>query len=89
MARKSKFSDAQIIGAIKEIEGGVKAAEVARKMGVSYETMNRWRAKFGGMSVTEAQEKRRLEDENTRLRRLVSQFALEIDSLKFALGKKW
>lgn len=89
MARKSKFSDAQIIGAIKEVEGGAKAADVARKMGVSYETMNRWRAKFGGMEVSDVQEKRRLEDENTKLRRLVAQFALEIDSLKFALGKKW
>jgi putative transposase len=89
MARKSKFSDAEIIAAIKEIEGGVTAKDVARRMGVSYETMNRWKARFGGMTVTEAQEKRRLEDENTKLRRLVSQFALEIDSLKFALGKKW
>ena len=89
MARKSKFSDAQIIGAIKEVEAGTSAKEVARKMGVSYETMNRWRARFGGMTVSEAQEKRRLEDENTRLRRLVAQFALEVDSLKVALGKKW
>jgi putative transposase len=89
MARKSKFSDAQIIGAIKEVEGGTPAKDVARRMGVSYETMNRWRAKFGGMEVSDVQEKRRLEDENTKLRRLVAQFALEIDSLKFALGKRW
>lgn len=89
MGRKSKFSDAQIIGAIKEVEAGTSAKEVSRKMGVSYETLNRWRAKFGGMDVSDVQEKRRLEDENTKLRRLVAQFALEIDSLKFALGKKW
>ena len=89
MGRKSKFSDAQIIGAIKEVEAGTAAKEVARRMGVSYETLNRWRAKFGGMEVSDVQEKRRLEDENTKLRRLVAQFALEIDSLKFALGKKW
>lgn len=89
MGRKSKFSDAQIIGAIKEVEAGTPAKDVSRKMGVSYETMNRWRAKFGGMDVSDVQEKRRLEDENTKLRRLVAQFALEIDSLKFALGKKW
>lgn len=89
MARKSKFSDAQIIGAIKEVEAGATAKEVSRKMGVSYETLNRWRAKFGGMEVTEAQEKRRLEDENTKLKRIVAQYALEIDSLKWALGKKW
>jgi putative transposase len=89
MARKSKFSDAQIIGAIKEVEGGATAKDVARKMGVSYETFNRWRGKFGGMSVSDAQEKRRLEEENAKLRRLVAQFALDIDTLKVALGKKW
>jgi putative transposase len=89
MGRKSKFSDAQIVGFIKEIEGGISGREIGRREGVSYETVNRWRAKFGGMSVSEAQEKRRLEDENRRLRGLVAQFALENESLKLALGKKW
>jgi putative transposase len=89
MGRRSKFSDAQIIGFIKEIEGGVKAVDVARREGVSVETVSRWRAKFGGMSVSEAQDKRRLEDENRRLRGLVAQYALEVDSLKAALGKRW
>lgn len=89
MARKSKFSDAQILGAIKEVEGGKSAAETARKMGVSYETMNRWRQKFSGMTVSDVKEKRRLEDENTKLRRVVAQFALEISALKEALGKSW
>ena len=51
--------------------------------------MSRWRAKFGGMSVSDAQEKRRLEEENRKLRGLVAQQALDIDSLKAALGKKW
>jgi putative transposase len=89
MARKSKFSDAQIIAAIKEVEAGATAKDVARKMGVSYETFNRWKAKYGGMNVSEAQEKRRLEEENGKLKKLVAQFALEVDSLKVALGKKW
>jgi putative transposase len=89
MARKSKFSEAQIIGAIKEVEAGITAKDVARKMGVSYETLNRWRQKYSGMTVPEAKEKKRLEEENTKLRRLVAQFALEIDSLKVALGKNW
>ncbi len=89
MARKSKFSEAQIIDAIKECEAGATAKDVARRMGVSYETLNRWKAKYGGMTVSEAQEKRRLEDENTKLRKLVAQFALEVESLKVALGKKW
>ena len=89
MPRKSKFSEAEIIGAIKEIEAGAKQTEVARRIGVSQQTMMRWRAKYGGMTVSEAQDKRRLEDENRRLRGLVAQYALEVDSLKVALGKKW
>jgi len=89
MGRKSKFSEAQIIGAIKEIEAGKPVKEVARSMAVSAETLNRWRQKYSGMTMPEAKEKKRLEDENTKLRRLVAQFALEIESLKIALGKTW
>jgi putative transposase len=89
MSRKSNFSEAEIIGAIKEIEAGATASSTARKFGVSLNTMQRWRAKFGGMTVSEAQDKRRLEDENARLKKLVAQYALENDSLKVALGKKW
>ena len=89
MPRKSKFSEADIIGAIKEIEGGATVTETARRKGVSLQTLQRWRAKYGGMTVSEAQDKRRLEDENRRLRQLVAQFALEVDALKGALGKKW
>ena len=54
MARKSKFSDAQIIAAIKEVEAGTTAKDVARKMGASYETFNRWKAKYGGLTVSDA-----------------------------------
>ena len=89
MGRKSKFSEADIIGAIREIEGGSSQTEVSRRMGVSTQTMQRWRAKYGGMTVSEAQEKRRTEDENRKLRSLVAQYALEVESLKVALGKKW
>ncbi len=89
MGRKSSFSEAQIIAAIREVEGGAKVGEVARKVGVSLQTLARWRARFGGMTVSEAKEKRRLEEENAKLKKLVAQFAMEIDSLKFALGKKW
>ena len=89
MARKSKFSEADIIGAIREIEAGGTQTEVARRMGVSTQTMIRWRSKYGGMTVSEAQEKRRIEEENRRLRALVAQYALEVESLRVALGKKW
>jgi putative transposase len=71
------------------MEAGATMVETARKMGVAINTVQRWRAKFGGMTVSEAQDKRRIEDENRRLRQLVAQYALEVDALKSALGKKW
>ena len=89
MGRKSKLSEAQIITAIGEIEAGATATEIARRSGVSLQTMLRWKTKYSGMTVTEAKDKKRLEDENGRLKKLVAQFVMEIDSLKSALGKKW
>lgn len=89
MGRKSTFTDAQIIGAVREVEAGAKLGEVARKMGVTTQTLARWRERFGGMTVSEAKDKRRLEEENAQLKKLVAQFAMEVDSLKWALGKKW
>lgn len=89
MGRKSTFSEAQIIAAIRDVEGGAKPGEVARKVGVSLQTMARWRARYSGMSVPEAKEKKRIEEENAKLKKLVAQFALEIDTLKVCLGKKW
>jgi putative transposase len=89
MPRRNKFSDAEIIAAIKEIEAGATVTQTARKLGVSMQTMLRYRAKFGGMEVSEVQEKRRLEEENRRLSRLVTKYALENEALKEALGKKW
>jgi putative transposase len=68
MGRKSKFSDAEILGAVHEIEGGARPTDVSRRLGVSTQTLQRWRAKYSGMSVPEVQEKRRLEEENRKLR---------------------
>lgn len=89
MGRKSKFTEAQIITAIREVEAGASPGEVARKVGVSRQTLAKWGAKYSGMTVPEAKEKKRLEDENARLKKIVAQFALEIDSLKWALEKRW
>jgi putative transposase len=89
MGRKSNFSEGQIIEAIREVEGGATLSEVARRVGVSLQTLARWRTRYSGMTVPEAKEKRRLEEENTKLKRLVAQFALEIETMKLALGKKW
>jgi putative transposase len=89
MARTSKFSEAEIIGAIQKVEAGASQVDTAREMGVSTQTLMRWRAKYGGMTVSEAQEKRRIEDENRKLRQLVAQQALDIAALKEVVGKKW
>ncbi|MGZ4357716.1 MAG: transposase [Gaiellaceae bacterium] len=89
MARKSNFSEAQMIEALQEIEAGASQADVARKLGVTAQTILRWRSKYGGMTVNEAQEKKRLEDENRKLRQLVAQQALDIAVLKEVVGKKW
>lgn len=89
MARRSNFSEAQMIAALQEIEGGTPQADVARRLGVTAQTLLRWRAKYGGMSVSEAQDKRRLEDENRKLRALVAQQALDIAALREVVGKKW
>jgi putative transposase len=89
MGRRSNFSETQIVGAVREVEGGTKVSEVARRLGVSLQTLKRWRTRYSGVSVPEARDKRRLEDENARLKKLVAQFAMEVDSLKVALGKKW
>lgn len=89
MAKKSKFTDAQIIAYVKEVEGGAAVAEVSRRAGVAINTLQRWRAKFGGLEVSEAQEKRRLEEENRRLKQIVADLSLDNQALKAALGKKW
>jgi putative transposase len=89
MARTSKYTEAQIIGFIKEVEGGLSVADLTRREGFSANTFHRWKAKWGGMEVSEAQEKKRLEDENRRLRKIVADQSLDIEALKSALGKKW
>jgi putative transposase len=78
-----------MIAALQEIEGGTPQTDVARKLGVTAQTLLRWRAKYGGMTVSEAQDKRRLEDENRKLRSLVAQQALDIAALREVVGKKW
>jgi putative transposase len=89
MARRSNFSEAEMVGALKEIEGGARQVDVARRLGVTGQTIMRWRSKYGGLDVNEAQEKKRLEDENRKLRQLVAQQALDIQVLKEVVGKKW
>jgi putative transposase len=87
--KKSRFTEAQVIGILKEGEAGAKAPELARKHGISEHTFYRWKAKYGGMTVSETQRLRQLEDENHRLKHLVADLTLDNQALKAVLGKKW
>lgn len=87
--RKSKFSEEQIIGILREAEGDTKVGAVCAKHNISEAAFYRWRAKFGGMEVSEARRLRALEDENGRLKRLVADQAVQIQILKEVNSKKW
>jgi putative transposase len=84
---KSKFSEAQIVAALRQVEAGRAAAEVAREVGVTVHTIYAWKAKYGGMDVSEAQEARQLREENARLRKLVADLSLDKDALKSVIAK--
>ena len=79
---KGKHSEAEIIGALKQVGGGRKAEDVGRGMGVSKHTVYAWKEKFGGLDVNEAQRLRQLEDENHRLKKLVADLSIDKDMLK-------
>jgi putative transposase len=84
---RSKHTEAQIIGAVKQVEAGRKADEVAREVGVSAHTIYAWKQKYGGLEVAEAQELKQLRDENTRLKKLVADLSLDKDALQFVIKK--
>jgi putative transposase len=87
--RKSRYSEEQIIGVLREVEQGRKVADVCRDHGIAQDTYYRWRKKFGGMQVSDAKRLRQLEDENRKLKRLVADLTLDKEALKDALGRKW
>ena len=86
---RKRYSEEQIISILKEVDAGAPLAEVCRKHGVSTASFYKWKAKFGGMDVSEAQRLRTLEAENIKLKRLVADQALDIVALKDVLTKKW
>jgi putative transposase len=87
--KRKRFTEEQIIGILKEHEAGVSVADLGRKHGVSDASIYKWKAKFGGMEVSEAKRLRSLEDENTKLKRLLADAMLDNTALKDLLGKKW
>jgi putative transposase len=90
MASKgTRYKEEQIIRILKEVENGISVAEVCRKCGVSEQTVYRWRNKYGGLDTSDLQRLRELEAENSRLKRIVAQQALDIDALKAVVSKKW
>ncbi len=84
---KSRHTEAQMVGALKQMDAGRKAEDVARELGVSKHTLYSWKAKYGGMDVSEAQEARQLRDENARLKKLVADLSLDKDALQSLIAK--
>ena len=87
--KKSRFTEEQIIAALKEHERGGTATEICRRLGVSSHTFYRWKAKYGGMEVSHARRLREVEDENRRLKHIVAEQALDIRALKDVVSRKW
>jgi putative transposase len=86
--KKSKYSEEQIIGYLKQVEAGVPLKDMCRKVGISEATFYNWRAKFGGMEVTEAKRLKELEGENAKLKKLLAEAHLDIHALKTVFGTK-
>jgi putative transposase len=87
--KQGRFTEEQIIGVLKEGEAGVAVQEISRKHGICEQTYYRWKAKYGGLEVSEARRLRSLEEENRRLKQMVAEQALDIQALKAVLGKKF
>lgn len=87
--RKSRFNEQQIIAILKESEAGVEPGELCRRHGITRGSLYRWKAKYGGMDVSDAKRLRALEEENRQLKQIVAEQAVDIRALKAVLAKKW
>ena len=87
--KRSRFTEEHIIAVLREQETGVAVAELCRKHGVSSATFYKWKAKYGGLDVSEARRLKALEDENAKLKRMLADAMLDNVALKDLLGKKW
>ena len=87
--KRSRFSDEQIIGILKEHAAGLTATELCRKHGISDATFYKWRSRYGGMEVSEAKRLKALEEENAQLKRLLAESMLDVSTLREMLGKNF
>lgn len=87
--KRLRFTEEQIIAVLREQEAGMKTADICRKHGISDATFYKWKAKYGGLDVSDAKRLRALEDENGRLKRMLADAMLDNAALKDLLGKKW
>lgn len=87
--KKSRFSEEQIIGILREHEGGLLVAEICRRHGVAQSTYFKWKSKYGGMEVSDVRRLRALEDENSKLKKLLAEAMLDNAVLKDLNSKKW
>jgi putative transposase len=87
--KRSRFTDDQIIGILKEHEAGLSAVELCRKHGISDATFYKWRAKYGGMDVSDAKRLKALQEENAKLKKLLAESMLDVAALRELLGKNF
>jgi putative transposase len=85
--KKSRYTEEQIIGVLKQVEAGRKVSELARELGVSEATIYTWKSKYGGLEVSEARRLKELEDENRRLKHMVADLSLDKEALKTVIRK--
>lgn len=86
--KRSRFSETQIVGILKEADAGLKVTEICRKYGISDATYYNWKSKYGGLQVSEVRRLRELESENAKLKRMYAELSLENDALKDLISKK-
>ena len=87
--KRSKFSGEHILAIVREGEAGRKVADLCRAHGITEQTYYRWKAKYGGMELSEMQRLKQVEDENRRLKQIVAEQTLDIQALKAVVAKKW
>ena len=87
--KSKRFTEGQIIGVLKEAEAGAKTKDLCRKYGISEPTFYNWKAKYAGMTVSEARRLKEVEAENTQLKKLLAEAELDKSALKDLLNRKW